>query len=98
MIGWSNEQAARALRRTAEAALADARENCPVRTGRLRNSLTYAVEGDRAVVSANTDYAVYVELGTGRTPPNPFLQNALYAAAERAGEIYWEEMLQNDGH
>lgn len=95
MIGWNSEKAARALRKTAETALLSARENCPVRTGKLKNSLACAAEGDRAVVSANTDYAAYVELGTGRTPPNPFLQNALYEAAGKAGEIYWEEMLKN---
>lgn len=98
MIGWNREKAERALRKTAETALASARENCPVRTGRLKNSLACVIEGDRAVVSANTDYAVYVELGTGTTPPNPFLQNALYEAAAKAGEIYREEMFQNDGH
>lgn len=98
MIGWNSEKAERALRKTAEAALMSARENCPVRTGRLKNSLICAVEGEQAVVSANTDYAVYVELGAGRTPPNPFLQNALYEAAGKAGEIYLKEMFQNDGH
>lgn len=95
MIGWNSEKAARALRRTAETALVSARKNCPVRTGRLKSSLTCAVEGEQAVVSANTDYAVYVELGTGRTLPNPFLQNALYEAAGKAGKIYLEEMFRN---
>lgn len=94
MITWDGEKAARALGRTARAALAAAEEGCPVRTGRLKSSLSGTVGEDRAVVSANTDYAVYVELGTGKTPPNPFLQNALFAAAEAAGEIYREEILK----
>lgn len=97
MIGWNSKKAARALRRTAETALARAEENCPVRTGRLKGSLACTIEapGERAAVSANTDYAVYVELGAGKTPPNPFMQNALLEAADEARKIYLEEMFGN---
>ncbi|MCM1463745.1 MAG: HK97 gp10 family phage protein, partial [Bacteroides sp.] len=85
----------RALERTARLALEGARERCPVRTGRLRDSLKYEREGADAVVSANTDYAVFVELGTGRIAPKPFLQSALYEAAEGAAEIYREEIFKS---
>lgn len=86
----------RALERVADLALERARENCPVRTGRLKNSLKREIGAGEAVISANTDYAVYVELGTGKTAPQPFLQNTLFETAARAAEIYREEITRND--
>lgn len=85
-----------ALERTANLALERARENCPVRTGTLKNSLQCEIGTGEAVISANTDYAVFVELGTGKTAPQPFLQNALLETAARAAEIYREEIMEND--
>ena len=42
-----------------------ARENAPVDTGRLRNSIGIKSEGPRMrIIGANTDYAEYVEKGT----------------------------------
>lgn len=92
----SNAAFGRALERTADLALERARENCPVRTGTLKNSLRREIGQGEAVISANTDYAVFVELGTGKTAPQPFLQNALFEAAARVPEIYLEEIFQND--
>ena len=37
--------------------------NCPVDTGRLRNSITHQVEGDTAYVGTNVEYAPFVEFG-----------------------------------
>ena len=34
-----------------------AKQLCPVDTGRLRNSITHAVDGDTAVVGSNVEYA-----------------------------------------
>lgn len=50
-----------------EAAAGDARENCPVDTGRLRNSVTHETrEGEKAVyIGTNVEYAPYIEFGTG---------------------------------
>lgn len=44
-----------------------AKKLCPVGTGNLRNSITHAVdEEENAVyIGTNTEYAAYVELGTG---------------------------------
>lgn len=54
-----------ALGQAGEIVRADAVMNCPVDTGRLRGSITSQVEGNSAVISACTDYAAYVEFGTG---------------------------------
>lgn len=54
-----------------------ARELCPVDTGALRDSIEVSVQGNSAVVSANTDYAAYVEFGTSKMPARPYLVPAL---------------------
>lgn len=43
----------------------DAKKKCPVDKGQLRNSITHEVEGTEDVVGTNTEYAPYVEIGTG---------------------------------
>lgn len=56
-----------------------AKDLCPVDTGRLRNSITNAVEmGEQAVyIGTNVEYAAYVELGTSRMKPQPYLKPAV---------------------
>lgn len=48
---------------------ADARRNCPVEDGRLRSSITHAVESSDTAASGrvgtNVEYAPYVHEGTG---------------------------------
>ena len=47
------------------------------RTGNLRNSLTHD-EGDRyTYIGTNVYYAPYVEMGTSRMPPRPYLRPAV---------------------
>lgn len=55
-----------------------AAEKCPVDTGNLRGSITYAVDAaDNAVyIGTNVEYAPYVELGTSRQKAQPFLRPA----------------------
>ena len=40
-----------------------AKKETPVDTGRLRNSIAHAVEGDAAYIGTSTSYAPFVELG-----------------------------------
>lgn len=55
-----------------------------VRTGRLRSSITWQLGADEiglfAEIGTNVEYAPYVELGTDRAPPYPYLRPALSAA------------------
>jgi len=55
-----------------------AKEICPVDTGRLRNSITNAVDsGDQSVyIGTNVEYAAFVELGSSRQRPKPYLKPA----------------------
>jgi hypothetical protein len=39
-----------------------AKEDCPVDTGRLRNSITHRTEGKDEYIGTNVEYAPYVEL------------------------------------
>lgn len=68
----------RALEEIGLAAEGYAKRACPVDTGNLRNSITHVVEGSEDAVYVGTDveYAPYVEMGTRRTAPQPFLRPA----------------------
>lgn len=61
-----------------------AKRACPVDTGRLRSSITHALERDGrglvAMVGTNVSYALPVELGTFRMRAQPFLRPSLAAA------------------
>lgn len=48
-----------------------------VETGRLRNSITHAVDDDTAYIGTNVEYAAYVEMGTSRMRPYPYLKPAI---------------------
>lgn len=82
------EAAADALEEAAEAGadivLEDAKARVPVRTGTLKESLTKETTektAGRAVVSVGPGkegfYGRFVELGTSKTAPRPFLRPAL---------------------
>ena len=57
----------RALEKCGLVAEGYAKKECPVDTGNLRNSITHEVKDDEkaAYIGSNTEYAAYVELGTG---------------------------------
>lgn len=69
-----------------EAAEGFAKMNCPVDTGRLRNSITYEPRpSEHAVyIGTNVEYGKYVELGTSnkKYPKQPFLGPAITDHAE----------------
>lgn len=67
----------RALEKVGLVAEGYAKRLCPVDTGRLRNSITHAMEGSEAVViGTNVEYGPYVELGTSRQKAQPYLRPA----------------------
>lgn len=88
VIATMREQAILGLRAIGQEAEGYAKEDCPVDTGRLRNSITNKmVEDEMAVyIGTNVEYAPYVEYGDYRhtTGKNHFLRDA---AAEH-GEHY----------
>lgn len=61
----------------ADAVCESAKSMCPVDTGALRSSISVSTDGNRAEISANTDYAAYVEFGTSQMAPQPYLVPSL---------------------
>lgn len=64
-------------------------EACPVRTGNLREKITHKpVNTENAVyIGTNVEYAPYVELGTSRQKPQPFLRPAASDHADEYRDI-----------
>lgn len=55
----------------------EAKAAAPVASGTLRDSITVVKDGNRSgYVFVAAAYAIYVEYGTGRTKPQPFLRPA----------------------
>ena len=53
-----------------------AKKETPVDTGRLRNSISHAVEDKAAYIGTNVEYAPYVELGARGRDGKHMLQRA----------------------
>ncbi len=62
-----------ALPGAAEGLAEEARALAPVNTGELKESIHVAADGPTASVAAGAGHARYVELGTFRVAPRPFL-------------------------
>lgn len=78
------EQVERAMEAVGLQAERHAKEECPVDTGRLRNSISHSVSGNSAYIGTNVEYAPYVEMGTSRMSAQPYLK----PAATEHGEEY----------
>lgn len=50
---------------------------CPVRSGRLHDSITHVVDDHSVTIGSDVEYAAYVELGTSRQSAEPYLYPAL---------------------
>ena len=55
----------------------NAKQNCPVDTGKLRASISTEVGNLEAEVGTNVEYALYVEFGTSKQSAQPFMRPAL---------------------
>lgn len=83
----------RALEKVGLVAEGYAKRLCPVDTGRLRNSITHAMEGSEAVViGTNVEYGPYVELGTSRQKAQPYLRPAAVDHVSEYREIIEGEL------
>lgn len=66
----------------------EAKKLAPVDTGRLRASITNSSDETGAVIGTNLEYAPFVELGTSKQAPQPFLVPALMNAKPILRQIY----------
>jgi len=67
----------RALVKVAYDMEAEAKKLCPVDMGRLRNSITTKITGNKIILGAGTKYAPYVEFGTAPHEIKPKTKKAL---------------------
>ena len=70
---------ARGLEAIGIQAESDAAKICPVDTGRLKNSITHAIDAEEkaAIIGTNVEYALYVHEGTRGRKGQPFLTDAV---------------------
>ena len=78
-------------------AVYDTPEGNYIRTGNLRNSLTYETDDDSMYVGTNVEYGIYVELGssTAKRGPRPFVKPAIMDNLDEYRRIA-EEYLRNE--
>ena len=69
-----------------------AKDLCPWKTGRLRNSIENYVEGDTAYIGTRVEYGKYVEEGTSRREATPFLRPAAENNMETWVKIVRDEL------
>ena len=73
----SQVETEKSLMEGAERLAALIRDNAPVQTGNMRNSVAAANSPDGALVSVDAPYAFFVEYGTSRMPAQPFVRPAI---------------------
>ena len=69
-----------------------AKMECPVDTGRLRNSISWAVLDNSVYIGTNVEYAPYVELGTSKQKAQPYLKPAVEKHVSQYKRVVESEM------
>ncbi len=68
---------------------AEAKKLCPVDTGKLRASITPVIQSwAEGYIGTNTHYAPYVEYGTRKMDPQPFLETAFLEGKRVASKVF----------
>ena len=73
-----------------------AKDLCPVDTGRLRNSITNANDGESVYIGTNVEYAAFVEIGTTKMKPRPYLRPAATEHTEEYRQIMESALKSED--
>jgi HK97 gp10 family phage protein len=63
-----------------------------IRTGRLKGSITHRHDAESAYIGTDVKYAPYVEFGTTKMDPRPFLRNAITNYADDYKRIIEESL------
>ena len=94
MLMMKNEAVKKALVIIGLKAEKYAKEECPVRTGRLRNSISHDNDGQTVYVGTNVEYAPYVEMGTWKMDAQPYLRPSIENHIQEYQEIFKETLKQ----
>lgn len=88
LVSMEIKQAIRsALREIGERAVKYATEIVPVRTGNLKSSIAYDADDRQVIIGSDVPYASYVEEGTTRMRPRPYLRPAIVDHLDEYREI-----------
>jgi len=68
--------------RLADLTESNSKNICPVRTGALRDSIGQKMPDDKTIIvgTQGSEYALFVEMGTIKQSPQPFMRNGLQEA------------------
>ena len=68
----------------------EAKSNCPVKTGKLRDSIEASVDTTelQAIVGSDVKYALIIELGSRNQAPQPYLRQALSSKITEIEQIF----------
>ena len=95
VLSEKDEAVIRALTMIGMLAEGYAKKACPVDTGRLRNSISWAVLDDSVYIGTNVEYAPYVELGTSKMAARPYLRPAVTDHVDKYKAIVRNELKNN---
>lgn len=89
ITGLLEKNARDALLAVGEFIKGEAQLRCPVRTGNLKNSITYVVDepGKRTIIGTPVEYSIYVEKGTSKMRAQPYLTPALEENKQRIEKL-----------
>lgn len=82
-MGAARAAAEKQLGLEAKAIADDMRRTAPRRTGKLRRGIVWEHRGDEAVVRSTARHSRFVEHGTRRMPPRPYMLPAALRAERR---------------
>ena len=68
----------------------EAKNNCPVKTGALMDSIEASVDTSelKAIVGSELEYALIIELGSRKQAPQPYLRQALSSKITQIEQIF----------
>lgn len=85
-----NIQLGTKLQQSSDVVKNNAKEEAPVASGELRESIRDVVDDQKleAQIGSDLDYSLNVELGAKNTPANPFLRRALSKSTQAIKAIF----------
>lgn len=87
VIASVNDRKKQALTAGATIVEAEAKVRAPVDTGQLRGSIGYEVGESEAKIGTIVDYSIFVEFGTSRQRPQPYLRPAIDENTDKIKQV-----------